>query len=221
MTTIVAIYTGQGLAERVIPIFKQELPECRLVNIIDDSIIADVIGAGQVTPAVSRRLIQYYKNAEEIGADVIFNTCSSVGEVADLAHSLFDKPIVKIDEAMASEAVRQYNKIGVIATLSTTLEPTKRLLLKQAEKQGKEITVIDGLAAGAYQALVAGNPEEHDKLIEQAAIEVAEQSDVIVLAQGSMVRMEEALKKKTGKPVYSSPYLGVMSIKRLISSMNI
>lgn len=218
MPTIVAIYTGQGLAERLIPIFKQELPECRLVNIIDDSLIADVIREGKVTPAVSRRLIQYYKNAEEIGADVIFNTCSSVGEVADLAQALFEKPIVKIDEAMAMEAVSQYDKIGVIATLSTTLEPTKRLLLKQAEKLGKEITIVDGLAEGAYQALVAGKPEEHDRFIEEAAVKVALQSDVLVLAQGSMVRMEETLKQKSGKPVFSSPRLGVLSVKKWIST---
>lgn len=216
MTTIAAIYTGQGLAERLIPIFKEEMPDVRLVNIIDDSIIADVIQAGQVTPAVMRRLVQYYSQAAELGADIIFNTCSSVGEVADHAQAMFELPIVKIDEAMASEAVSQFERIGVIATLPTTLEPTMRLLHAQAERQGKSITVVDGLAAGAYQALVAGRPEEHDRLIEEAALRVALEADAIVLAQGSMIRMEEALRNKVGKPVFSSPRLGVLSVKKMI-----
>jgi Asp/Glu/hydantoin racemase len=218
MPTVVAIYTGQGLMERIQPIFKQELPDCRLVNIMDDSLIADVIRAGQVTPAITRRLMLYYRNAEEIGADFILNTCSSVGEVVDLAALLIDKPIVKIDQAMAYEAVSQYATIGVIATLPTTLEPTKRLLYKEAGKLGKSINVIDGLAMGAYQALVAGKPEEHDRLIVEAVIKVAEKSDVIVLAQGSMMRMEQTLREITGKPVFSSPHLGVLSVKRLIEA---
>ncbi|WP_233530944.1 aspartate/glutamate racemase family protein [Paenibacillus alkalitolerans] len=211
MPTVVAVYTGQGLSERIQLLFREHLPVCRLVNITDDSLIADVMRAGKVTPAVRRRLQQYYRQAEEIGADVIFNTCSSVGEVADWARPMFDTPIVKIDEAMARQAVQKYEKIGVLATLPTTLEPTCRLLRKEAGSRSVE--VLDALAGGAYQALVAGRPEEHDRLILEAAISVAARADALVLAQGSMARMEDALKRETGLPVYSSPRLGVLSVK--------
>lgn len=213
MTTVAAIYTGQGLAERIQPLFREVLPECRLVTIIDDSLIAEVIRSGQVTPAVTRRLVQYYRHAEEIGADMILNTCSSVGEVADWARPMVDIPIVKIDDAMASLAVTQYQNIGVLATLPTTLEPTKRLLQREAEKLNRAVHVVDALAKGAYQALVSGQPDEHDRLILEAARSVAQQADVLVLAQGSMVRMEESLKQATGLPVFSSPRLGVMALK--------
>ncbi|UUZ96461.1 aspartate/glutamate racemase family protein [Paenibacillus sp. P25] len=213
MPTVVAIYTGQGLAERVQPIFREEPPDCRLVNIIDDSLIADVIRAGQVTTAVSRRSLQYYRNAEEIGADVIFNTCSSVGEAADYARPLLDVPIVKIDDAMARLAAGQYERIGVLATPPTTLEPTRRLLLREADRLRRKIRVLDALAQGAYQALVSGDPEEHDRLILDAAKSVAADAEALVLAQGSMARMEEALRRETGLPVYSSPRLGVLAVR--------
>ncbi|MNW00482.1 hypothetical protein D3C71_1959810 [compost metagenome] len=72
---------------------------------------------------------------------------------------------------------------------------------------------MDALAEGAYQALVSGQPEEHDRLVLEAAKSVARHADVLVLAQGSMVRMEEALKQVTGLPVYSSPRLGVMAVR--------
>lgn len=216
MTTVVAVYTGQGLAERLTPIFKEEIPNIRLVTIVDDSLIADVVREGGVTPAVRRRLVQHYRSAEEIGADIIFNTCSSVGEVADWAQEMFETPIVKIDEAMAKQATSQYDKIGVLATLPTTLEPTCRLLESQAAKQNRKVEVHEALAAGAYQALVAGKPEEHDRLILEAAKSVAGKVDVLVLAQGSMVRMEEALKEATGIPVFSSPRLGVLAVKSLL-----
>jgi Asp/Glu/hydantoin racemase len=213
MSTIVAIYTGQGLSERITPMFREELPDCRLVSIVDDSLIADVIKAGRVTPEVTRRLVQYYRHGEEIGADVIFNTCSSVGEVADWARPMFNTPIVKIDEAMARYAVEQSQRIGVLATLPTTLEPTKRLIVREAESQGRDVQVLEALAGGAYQALVSGRPEEHDRLILEAAKSVAAQVDLIVLAQGSMVRMEEALRQETGIPVFSSPRLGVLAVR--------
>ncbi|NOU96808.1 Asp/Glu/hydantoin racemase [Paenibacillus sp. LMG 31456] len=213
MSTVVAIYTGQGLSERIQPLFREELPGTRLVSITDDSLIADVIGAGKVTPEVTRRLIQYYRHAEEIGADAILNTCSSVGEVADWAMPMFRTPIIKIDEAMAQLATQRFDRIGVLATLPTTLEPTRRLLHKEAAQQGRNVQILDALAAGAYQALVAGRPEEHDRLITEAAKSIADQADVLVLAQGSMVRMEEVLKQATGLPVYSSPRLGVIAVK--------
>jgi len=215
MKTVVAIYTGQGLAEPLKEVFQSLIPDCRLVTIVDDSLIYDVVQAGEVTPAVSQRLIQYYKNGVDIGADVIFNTCSSVGEVADRARDMIAVPIVKIDEDMAREAVSQYERIGVLATLPTTLEPTIRLIRKQAVLLGKEVAIVDGLAVGAYDALVSGKPQEHDRILLETAERVASEADVLVLAQGSMARMEEKL-SKFGKPVLSSPRRGVMAIKKML-----
>lgn len=213
MTMVVAIYTGQGLAEPLKAVFNEVLPGCRLVNIIDDSLIADVMREKAVTPAVTRRLLHYYQTAVEIGADVILNTCSSVGEVVALGQQVVDVPIVRIDEPMAAEAVRNYSRIGVIATLPTTLQPTMRLLQAQAEKAGRDVTLIDGLAEGAYDALVSGSPEQHDALILETALRLKPQVDALVLAQGSMARMERRLAEATGLPVLSSPRRGVEAVK--------
>jgi aspartate/glutamate racemase len=216
MKTVVAIYTGQGLADPLKEVFKELLPDVRLVNIIDDSLIGDVVKAGHVPPAVARRLIQYYHNGEEIGADVILNTCSSVGEVADAARSLIGVPIVKIDEKMAAQAAARYERIAVLATLPSTLEPTMRLIRKHAEAAGRQVTLVNGLAAGAFDALVNGRPEEHDRILLETAQRTAGAADVIVLAQGSMARMEKALAQATGKPVLSSPRLGVEQVKAVL-----
>jgi aspartate/glutamate racemase len=213
MATVVAVYTGQGLSDRIGPLFREELPGCRLVNIIDDSLIADVIQAGGVTTAVVRRLVQYYRHAEDIGADLILNTCSSVGEAADRVRTLFNIPIVKIDDDMARQVTKNFDQIGVLATLPTTLDPTRQLLQREAELQNRKVSVVDALAEGAYQALVSGQPEEHDRLIYEAAKLVAKKADVLVLAQGSMARMEKALSEETGLPVYASPRLGIMAVR--------
>ncbi|WP_339316655.1 aspartate/glutamate racemase family protein [Paenibacillus sp. FSL R10-2734] len=219
MKTVVAIYTGQGLADPLKAVFQEMLPDCRLVNIIDDSLIGDVVKAGNVPPGVARRLVQYYHNGEELGADVILNTCSSVGEVVDGARGLIGVPIVKIDDLMAQKAVEGFDRIAVVATLPSTLEPTMRLIRKKAEEAGKEIEIVNGLAAGAFDALVSGRPAEHDDILLQTALRVAENADAIVLAQGSMARMEQKLREATGKEVFSSPRFGVQQVKELLEKL--
>lgn len=216
--TVVAVYTGQGLADPLKAVFQEVLPDVRLVNIIDDSLIGDVVRAGHIPPSVARRLVNYYHSGEEIGADVILNTCSSVGEVADDAQRLIGVPIVKIDDAMAAKAVEGYGRIAVLATLPSTLEPTMRLIRKHAEKAGRDVTLVNGLAAGAFDALVSGKPEEHDRILLETARRVADEADVLVLAQGSMARMEKALAEAVGKPVLSSPRLGVLRVKELLEA---
>ncbi|HZG83759.1 aspartate/glutamate racemase family protein [Paenibacillus sp.] len=217
--TVAAVYTGQGLAEPLKAVFQELLPDVRLVNIIDDSLIGDVVRAGHIPPSVARRLVGYYHSAEELGADVILNTCSSVGEVADDARRLIGVPIVKIDDAMAAQAAAQYDRIAVLATLPSTLEPTMRLIQRHADAAGRSVALVDGLAAGAFDALVSGRPEEHDRLLLETAVRVAAEADVLVLAQGSMARMEQKLREAIGKPVLSSPRLGVERVKAVLEGL--
>lgn len=218
MKKVVAIYTGHGLMENVKAAFAAQMPDCRLINIIDDSLIADVIASNAVEPSVTRRLLQYYQTAADMGADVIFNTCSSVGDLVDIGQKLVDVPIVRIDEAMAREAVSSFDRIGVIATLPTTLDPTVRLLEQQAALQGRQVSIVDGLADGAYHALVSGKPEEHDQRILDVAQKLAQDVDAIVLAQGSMARMEAKLAEITGIPVLSSIARGVSAVKSVLDA---
>ncbi|QJD81989.1 aspartate/glutamate racemase family protein [Cohnella herbarum] len=220
MRTVVAVYTGQGLADPLKAVFKEVMPDVRLVNIIDDSLIGDVVKAGHIPPGVARRLVQYYHNGEELGADVILNTCSSVGEVADSAGPMIGVPIVKIDQSMAAKAAAEYGRIAVLATLPSTLDPTLRLIQKEAGLLGKQVSLVKGLAEGAFDALVGGKPEEHDRILLETAKRVCEQADVLVLAQGSMARMENALREATGKPVLSSPRLGVEQVKAVLERLD-
>ena len=219
MRTVAAVFTAQSIVESTKQLFAELVPDCRVISIIEDAMIQDVIRAGRVTPEITRRLIRYYLAAEDTGADLIFNTCSSIGDVAIMARNLVTIPLVKIDDAMAAEAVRIGTRVGVLATLETTLAPTVRLVTAQAEKAGRTVSVVEGLAQGAFEALVARQAEKHDELVASAAERVAGHADVIVLAQGSMARMEEALAKRTGKPVLSSPRRGVLEVKDTLEGM--
>jgi Asp/Glu/hydantoin racemase len=216
MINVICVHTAMALVEPLTKTFAELLPEVNVNHIADSSLIKEVIANNEVTPAVRRRLLAYYNAAADAGADVVFNTCSSVGDVADYGNMYAPIPVFRIDQPMAAQAVAVYNRIGVISTLPTTLDPTCRLLRNEAKKVGREVTLVEGLADGAFAAGQSGDGETHDRLIAEAAGRIANQVDAFVLAQGSMARMEQRLSELTGKPVLSSPVLGVKGLRKFL-----
>lgn len=219
MKHVICVHTAMALVEPLTKTFAELLPEVKVDHIADSSLIKEVIANNQVTPAVRRRLLSYYNAAADAGADVVFNTCSSVGDVADYGNQYARIPVFRIDQPMAAQAVQavqNYNRIGVISTLPTTLDPTCRLLQNEAKKAQRDVVLVEGLADGAFAAGQSGDGETHDRLIAEAAQRIASQVDMFVLAQGSMARMEQRLSELTGKPVLSSPVLGVKGLRKFL-----
>lgn len=217
MINVFCVHTAMALVEPMNKLFKELMPEVKLNHIADDSLIQEVIANNAVTPAVRRRLLSYYNAAADAGADVVFNTCSSVGDIADYGNGYARIPIFRIDQPMAAKAVTSAQRIGVISTLPTTLDPTCRLLQNEAKKAGRDVVLVEGLADGAFAAGQSGDSETHDRLIAEAAQKIADKVDLFVLAQGSMARMEQRLSEMTGKPVLSSPVLGVKGLRKFLN----
>ena len=213
---VVCVHTAMALVGPLTETFKRLIPEVEVEHIAESSLIKEVIANNAVTPAVRRRLLDYYNAAADSGADVIFNTCSSVGDIADLGNQICRIPVFRIDKPMAEKAVQEAKRIGVISTLPTTLDPTCRLLQNCAKAAGKEIELVEGLADGAFAAGQSGDGETHDRLIAEAAQKIADKVDMFVLAQGSMERMEKRLSELTGKPILSSPCLGVLGLRKYL-----
>jgi Asp/Glu/hydantoin racemase len=216
MIRIVAVHTAFALVEPLNRLFKEHLPDVKLNHLVDDSLIQEVIANDGVTPAVRRRLLHLYQAAADSGADYIFNCCSSVGDVAEMGRLIAPIPVFRIDYPMAAQAVSSERRIGVVATLPTTLGPTKRLLQRLGDEAGKDLVLVEGLAVGAFQAGQSGDSATHDRLILEAAQRIAPDVDLIVLAQGSMARMEQTLRETTHKTVLSSPLTGVLGLKEYL-----
>ena len=219
MKTVAAIYTAFSIIEPTKAMFAELVPGQRLVSIFDDSLIPDVIAAGNtVTGDVRRRLLAYCRAAEDMGADLILSTCSSMGDIVGEIRPFIKVPILRIDEAMVRQAVDMSPAIAVLATIDTTLAPTRRLVQAVAGQMGKPVTIVEGLAKGALQALNAGQPEVHDEILLKAALAVADRVGVIILAQASMARTQETIAKATGKPVLSSLRPGLLAVKTALEN---
>jgi Asp/Glu/hydantoin racemase len=118
-------------------------------------------------------------------------------------------PVLRVDEAMADEAVRLGRRIGVVATLATTLRPTADVVRRRAEAAGREIALESVLVDGAFAALKSGDLETHDRLVRGALEALVDRVDVIVLAQASMARVGASLPAVVTEraPILSSPRL--------------
>lgn len=220
MKKIAVVYTSLGgLINTMKKLCKEELPDCELINIADDSLIREVMASGQVTDGVEKRMMHYYQAAAELKPDLIVGACSSVGEVTEAADKMLEIPVLRIDHAMIEQALSAGNRIGVLASLETTMEPTVSYIRRIAEKENRTVSVIGKVAEGAYEANSRGDGDTHDRLIAEAAASLQSEVDVLILAQGSMAKMEGALRESTGLPVYSSPRLCVQEIKRKLEEM--
>jgi Asp/Glu/hydantoin racemase len=195
------------------------MPNVRLVNIVDDSLLADVLKEGKVTPAITRRMCHYVLAAEQTGAQAILSLCSTMGDTIDVARKLVSIPIIKIDEAMAEKAVAEGEKIGVLATVSTTLDPTIRLIHSKGGDINKQVKTERLLCEGAFKILMSGDNAKHDQMVMEKASSSANRVDVFVLAQASMARLESQISQKVGKPVFSSPRLCVERVKQMLERL--
>ncbi len=202
------IHTSDVSVKDMNSLFKELAPDVIVRNIIDDSLLPEVLDNGGVTKNIIKRICAYALQAEIAGADLIFNQCSSVGEAADIAAELVNIPLVKVDEKMVEVACQTGEKIGVVATLETTLEPTVRLIKKKAEKMNKDVSITEKLCEGAFDLLRSGDKKAHNEIVINVIKELTKKVDVIVCAQGSMVALLAEL-GETSVPVLTSPRLGV------------
>ncbi len=192
------------------------IPEVQVINIVDDSLLPEVKANGSITPGIVKRVCTYAIQAQEQGVDLILNQCSSVGEAVDVARKMLRIPYLKVDDAMAEQAVEIGNKIAVVATVASTMGPSTRLIARAAEKINKQVVITECLVDGALDVLMQeGGAEKHNKMVLQAIEKIAEQHDVIVLAQGSMiVLLPELAHIKT--PILTSPQLGIQRAREIL-----
>lgn len=201
-----------------IPVFAEaaraELPGMRLVNLLDDSLLADVIAAGEVTAAVDRRLRAYVEQAAVLGASAIMSCCSSIGDAMERIGESAPLPVWRVDEAMAEEAVARGGRIGILGTVRTTMDPTIGLI----ERRAAGATLVPVVVERAFDSLRAGDVADHDQRVRRALEELVGVADLVLLAQASTARVAAAL---TGfpLPVLTSPVSGLRRARERLAAL--
>lgn len=212
MALIYSVNSNNVLVDVTNELFEKYCPQHKLVQVNDGDMIKQVIANNGVTPRIRRTLYRLFMVAQDCGADLIMNQCSSVGKAAEQVSELIDVPIFRIDLPMAKKAAELSNDIGVMATVKTTLGPTSDLVERCGKEAGKEMTVSQYLAEGAFEKLIGGDKDGHDEILIRTAEEVAKQKDVIVFAQATMARLAPTIMERTGKTVLTSFESGMIGL---------
>lgn len=206
---VCVLQTSFAKRDDTVDYLTKKMPGLKVSFITDDTILDDVKAKGEPDKAVFERMTLYAIAAERMGADLILNSCSTVGEVADVYSQIVSIPVVKIDEAMAEEAVMAGEKIALIATVKTTLNPSQKQLEHMAEKMGRNIKVDQFLESQAWACLSGGDTEGHNQILLGRIRELSKMDyDSIVMAQVSMRALLPEL-SGLGKPVFCSFYSGL------------
>jgi Asp/Glu/hydantoin racemase len=193
------------------------LPGVELKHILDEPMVERVRRRGKLAPEDGLRLQSHVAVAEEIGADVVLVTCSTISPCVDDVRPHARIPVLKIDEAMIAEAVASGERLGVVATSATTLEPTRQLLQAEADRSGKRTQVELVLVDGALPALLNGDGATHDRMVKQAVLELARRVDVVLLAQASTARVLDVISEaERPVPILSSPHLALHRVRELL-----
>lgn len=96
-----------------------------VVNLLDDSMLPEINREGRITEGVKYRLNSLLLLAQTTGADAILCACSSIGGLAEEGRAIVNIPVFRIDEPMAGLAAG-YTRVGVAATLQSTIFPPQR-----------------------------------------------------------------------------------------------
>lgn len=213
------LHTSPVLVQMFDALCQAELPDMERFHMVDESLIRNTVKAGRLEKLTIRRLVEEIGVALEGGTTAVFVTCSSIGPGVKVARQLSEKPVFRVDEAMAAQAVQLGIRVGVLATVRATLEPTVQLIHESADAAGRGVEVVRGLCEGAFDAVLAGEGSRHDRLVKEGLFKLAVEVDVVVLAQASMARVLTGIGADELKvPVLTSPELAVRQVRETLCS---
>ena len=200
------------------PYIDKYIPEVSIMHLCDDTIQRDNIAAGAgVIPKVNYfKFAQYAHNLEEAKVDLILLACSTFNFAAELARPQIDTPIAEIYRPMMETAVQNGKKIGMLASLATTVPSSERLLKICANEARKDIEMKTVLCEEAFQEYSKGTIEKHNEILIDQIEKLSSEVDCIVMAQLSMSALAPYL-NDTKVPVYNSGDTGLMCVKEMLS----
>ena len=201
-----------ALKHSIVPVetaFAKLWPEARLMNLLDDSLSADLAREGRLSEAMTERFLELGRYAAGTGADGILFTCSAFGPCIEaVARAHAPMPVLKPNEAMIEQAVAKGRRIGLLSTFPPTLASMPR-------EFPPAIEIVPKLAEGALAALDRGDRATHDRLVVEASKDLRD-CDLIALAQYSMAPAAEQVAVVSGRPVVTTPDSAVLKLKELL-----
>jgi aspartate/glutamate racemase len=195
------------------------LPGVEVVHWVDDTIQNTNFASapGVIPPGNFAKFTQAALAQQEYGVDLILLACSTFNRAVEYARPMIKTPMLQIDRPMMDLAVRHGPRLGLLATVPTTVPASERLLRLAATDAGKTVEIKTRLCSDAFAALKAGLTEKHNEMLLAEIDRLSGEVDAIVLAQLSMSALEPRL-TSTKVPVYNSGRTAFTHIRTLLET---
>ena len=218
--TVGIIHAALISTKGVQPFIQEIIPEVTVVHVVDDTIQNSNFACqpGVIPKENFFKFANYAHNLELAGVDLIMLACSTFNRAVEVARPMINTPMLQIDRTMMDLAVMNGLKIGLLATVPTTVPASERLLKLAAEEAGKEIEITIVLCTKAFEEIKKGNVDLHNELLLKEIELLSESVDAIVMAQVSMSALEPML-INTKVPVYNSGRTGFNKVREILESM--
>ncbi|MGI9372684.1 MAG: Asp/Glu racemase, partial [Hyphomicrobiales bacterium] len=170
-------------------------------HVLRDDLLKRAMDAGVFTPELQeeteRALLELVDKA-----DAVLLTCSTLGPAAD---ALNMPSVLRVDRALAKQAVADGGDVAVLVAVETTIGPTRELFEEEAVKTGATIRMV--MVEGAWEKFLAGDMQAYAQAIADCASTRPE--PVVALAQASMAPATELVEEKL---VLASPRAGLDAV---------
>jgi Asp/Glu/hydantoin racemase len=206
-----AVYVAMAPVEMA---FKRRWPDAQRVNLVDDSLPADLEHQGRLTEEMFARIWRLAHHAVAAGADGVLFTCSAFGDAIAAAARALPVPVLKPNEAMFDDALRAGTRIGMLATFAPAVASMEEEFHALAKARGIAATIETLCVPAAIAAARAGDIAEHDRWVAEAAPRLAH-CDAVMLGHFSTSTALDAVQGVLGCPVLSAPEAAVDMLRRL------
>jgi aspartate/glutamate racemase len=215
-TRITLIHATPVAIPPVIDAFAHGWPEVETVNLLDDALSRDLARTGALDEAMMKRFETLAAYAMQIGTDAILFTCSAFGEAIEAVAKAASIPILKPNEAMFEAALASQGTVGLLTTFQPSVASMEKEFIDMAEQRRSRVQCETLWVPHAMEALASGDGATHDRLIAEAAPQLAH-CDAIMLAQFSMARAQAAVQQVIAPPILTSPASAVAKLKAALS----
>lgn len=213
------IYLVHAAAVSIPPVvasFRENWPEAKVVNLLEDALMTDLAEDGNLTDAMVGRFVHIGQYCVKASADAILFCCSAFGPAIEECRRQIAIPVLKPNEAMYEQLVAKNGTVNLLATFPPSLPSMLAEIAACARDRGTEVRVEPQLIDGALDALLRNDHDEHNRLIAEAAARPMA-CDMIALAQFSMAPARAAAALRTTKPILTTPDSAVAKLKVLLA----
>ena len=198
--------------------FARLWPQAHIQHLLDDRLSQDRARDGELTPAMTQRLVDLALYAQRAGASGILFTCSAFGPAIETAATATDLPTLKPNEAMFERALTQKRgsqvlQVGLVATFEASIDAMSQEFLALAQARGVAVALHTQFVPQAMDDLARGDAQAHHHKVARG-VAALPACDVVMLAQFSMAAAQTPAQQHRKAPVLTSPDCAVLALQQ-------